>query len=340
MSNVIPMISPLAEKANRIRALGKQTVANVIEIGKLLTECRDSPHMKHGEWLPWLHHEFGWKQRTAYNFINIYEMTTKSKVANFANLNLDISALYLLAAPGNADIREEVIEEVVAATKATGQRATHQTVKQKAQAVRERRQPRADDKTKHKSKSKTRPDSKPPKADDRGRLGSVDIRMDPKVWQQLDEMAREAGTTRAGLANEILMNAASQPIDQPAALFDWDHDAVETIAKKLVDSKRHKAQRLYEALGDVLELKPIRSGETETLIALNQVIKKFVPLFERVKEQGTKHDVYYSKEELRVIVSTAQKIMDSWAIGDESIRRVRGHVVSQDNPVTKKGGAQ
>jgi hypothetical protein len=101
----------LAKHAKAIRALGKRVVGDVVEIGRRLADCRD--HCKHGEWLPWLKREFGWTEQTALNFIRVHEVATKSK--NFLDLNLPVSALYLLAAPSTP---EEARAEVIARAEA------------------------------------------------------------------------------------------------------------------------------------------------------------------------------------------------------------------------------
>jgi hypothetical protein len=89
----------LSELAEGIRALGKQTVDNIIEIGRRLTECKRI--CGHGNWLPWLEQEFGWTNKTAENFINVHKLA--SKFENFSNLDLPLSGLYLLAAPSTPE---------------------------------------------------------------------------------------------------------------------------------------------------------------------------------------------------------------------------------------------
>jgi hypothetical protein len=98
----------LAEHAAEIRKLGKQTVENVIEIGRRLAECKKL--VGHGAWLPWLEREFGWSDRTALNFMRVAEL---SKSETVSNLNLPVKALYLLAAPSTpTEARDEIIERV------------------------------------------------------------------------------------------------------------------------------------------------------------------------------------------------------------------------------------
>jgi hypothetical protein len=103
----------LAEHAAEIRRLGKQTINNVIEIGRHLTEAKDIAG--HGNFLPWLDREFGWTEMTATRFINVYEM---SKSNNLLDLDLPLSGLYLLAAPSTPEAaRQEVIERAGAGGK-------------------------------------------------------------------------------------------------------------------------------------------------------------------------------------------------------------------------------
>jgi hypothetical protein len=89
----------LAEHADAIRELHKRVAGDVIEIGRLLTECKRI--CGHGNWLPWLDREFRWTDDTALNFMRVYELSRKSR--NFRDLSLPISALYLLAAPSTPE---------------------------------------------------------------------------------------------------------------------------------------------------------------------------------------------------------------------------------------------
>jgi len=102
-------IDPIAaEHAEAIRSLGKRVVTDVIEIGRRLTECKKI--VGHGNWLPWLEHEFGWSDRQALNFTRVYELA-ETKSEKFSDLNLPVSSLYLLAAPRTPPkVRDEIID--------------------------------------------------------------------------------------------------------------------------------------------------------------------------------------------------------------------------------------
>ena len=100
----------LAEHVAEIRRLGKRAIEDVIEIGRRLRECKEI--VGHGNWLSWLDREFGWSEGTALNFMHVHELA-QSTSANFANLNLPVSTLYLLAAPSTpAAVRNGILERI------------------------------------------------------------------------------------------------------------------------------------------------------------------------------------------------------------------------------------
>src|SRR5271167_3008729 len=94
----------LQEHAAEIRRLGKCVVDDIIEIGGRLTECR---RLTDEYWPTWLKREFGWSEDTALNFMHAHEL---SKSRNFRDLNIGVSALYLLARPSTPEsARDEAI---------------------------------------------------------------------------------------------------------------------------------------------------------------------------------------------------------------------------------------
>ncbi|WP_454617534.1 DUF3102 domain-containing protein [Bradyrhizobium cenepequi] len=119
----------LIEHASVIRALGKRVVGDIVEIGRRLTDAK--ARLGHGQWLPWLEREFGWKEQTARNFMQVHAMVGKSP--KFGDLNINASALYLLARPSTADdIRDDVI-----ARAANGQSISHEEVQRMIEQARE-----------------------------------------------------------------------------------------------------------------------------------------------------------------------------------------------------------
>jgi len=82
-------------KTSEIKSLAKRMAGDVVEIGGKLAEVKD--HLGgNGRFNDWLSAELGWSERTAYNFIAVWQ---KFGAANFALENVATSALYLLAAP-------------------------------------------------------------------------------------------------------------------------------------------------------------------------------------------------------------------------------------------------
>jgi len=111
-------IDPVVTKhAEAIRCLGKRIVADVIEIGRRLTECKKV--LGHGNWGVWLDREFEWSDRQALNFMRVYELA-ESKSENFSDLHLPVSVLYLLAEPSTSpEVRKEIIEQAKRGEKLT-----------------------------------------------------------------------------------------------------------------------------------------------------------------------------------------------------------------------------
>lgn len=85
----------LDEIAERIRTRNKRMRDEIVATGRDLIAAKALAG--HGGWLPWLKREFGWQERAARNFMAVAEAVGKS--AKFADLNVPVSGLYVLAAP-------------------------------------------------------------------------------------------------------------------------------------------------------------------------------------------------------------------------------------------------
>ncbi|MEG4005572.1 DUF3102 domain-containing protein [Microcoleus sp. Pol11C1] len=95
------------QRTGEIKERLQRSAQDIWEIGQKLADVRS--HLKHGQFDVWLKAEFGWSRRTAYNFINVYEAFPER--ANFAQINIATSALYLLAAPSTSqELRDEVLQ--------------------------------------------------------------------------------------------------------------------------------------------------------------------------------------------------------------------------------------
>jgi hypothetical protein len=115
--------------ANRIRDAAKRTVEGIVLIGQWLNEAKQ--RLPHGAWLPWLKAEFGWSQPTAWRFMQVFKFAKRNpELFTVNNLEIDVKALYLLAAPKTPKpVREEAVRLAQ-----TGERITHATAKELVQS--------------------------------------------------------------------------------------------------------------------------------------------------------------------------------------------------------------
>lgn len=98
----------LQQSAEQIRMLGRRVKDDIVEIGRLLSECKG--RLPHGEWGQWLKSEFGWSERTALRFMQCHKLAKSDKLSDLKNLSIDASALYLLAAPKTPQaVRDDVV---------------------------------------------------------------------------------------------------------------------------------------------------------------------------------------------------------------------------------------
>ena len=115
-----PLDTKIAEKArsaaDRIRERLTKTLEDLIEVGSDLLAVKEA--LDHGQFGAWLRSEFGWAERTARNFMSVAERFGKS--ARVAELTIDPTAAYLLAAPSAPDeARQTAVERAEAGERVT-----------------------------------------------------------------------------------------------------------------------------------------------------------------------------------------------------------------------------
>ena len=105
--------------AERIRGRMQLAAESIIEVGRELIEQKKA--LGHGNFLPWIDAEFGMTDRTALNFMRVYEQFgSKSEMIS----NLRPTALYALAAPSTPEpVRDEAL-----GLAASGEKVTAKTV--------------------------------------------------------------------------------------------------------------------------------------------------------------------------------------------------------------------
>ena len=117
------------QRAGEIRERLRRTARDIWEVGQKLSDVRS--RLKHGQFEAWLNVEFGWSRRTAYNFINVYEAFPER--ANFTQVDIAASALYLLAAPSTPQaIRNEFMQRAC-----EGEKVTHSNLRKALQAAKQ-----------------------------------------------------------------------------------------------------------------------------------------------------------------------------------------------------------
>jgi Protein of unknown function (DUF3102) len=166
----------LAEHAEAIRGLHEQTVENIVEIGRRLSECR-SILKRDGKWQAWLKAEFGWSERAAYNYIGLYDLA-KADLQRIASSDLPLSALYLIAAPSTPESARDAVLDLAA----NGEKLTQEQVKE------------AIDEAKARKKPKKKPPKEPPRAEV-AKLVRAWVQASPEAKRQFvrerwDEIAR------------------------------------------------------------------------------------------------------------------------------------------------------
>src|SRR5215467_4392054 len=92
------------ERTERIHNVARMTAAGIVQIGQYLTEVKARMPRK---FLDWIDKEFGWTDRHARNFMMVYRAFQSE---NFSDLDIDVSALYLIAKPS---IPEPVRAQIV-----------------------------------------------------------------------------------------------------------------------------------------------------------------------------------------------------------------------------------
>jgi hypothetical protein len=128
----------LAGHVAAIRQLGKQTVENVIEIGRHLVECKGI--VGHSHFGCWIDKEFGWAERTAQRYMSVYELAGKND--KLSEIDLPVSALYLLAAPSTPDAaRDEILERAEAGEKILHAEVREKVARAKSTDTKVRKQP-------------------------------------------------------------------------------------------------------------------------------------------------------------------------------------------------------
>ena len=108
-------------RTNRIKILGRRSVADSIEIGEHLVAMKKL--LDHGEFGPWLRNEFGWSHTTATRLMNVAKL--RNEILKFAQFDCAPSLLCMIAQP---KISGEVRSDLLKLAK-SGEKLTCESVK-------------------------------------------------------------------------------------------------------------------------------------------------------------------------------------------------------------------
>jgi len=98
------------QRTIEIKSLLRRTAQDIIDIGEKLSEVKQE--LGHGQFVDWLRTEFDWSDSAARKFMQVHR---KFKSVKFTNLNIAISALYLLAADCTSEAaRAEAVQRAEA----------------------------------------------------------------------------------------------------------------------------------------------------------------------------------------------------------------------------------
>jgi hypothetical protein len=75
--------------------------------------------------------------------------------------------------------------------------------------------------------------------------------------------------------------------------------------------------------------------EIPGVVGIHTLVNELVPLFTKVMSQAKRHPAMVSQSELAMIAARGQRLLDKWASGDYTVRRVGGHVVPPKHLVSK-----
>jgi hypothetical protein len=140
--------SKVAEKLRSSAQMIRQQLQNMLEsavkIGQELLAVKEA--LVHRQFLPWLKAEFGWSERTAYNFMSVAQ---RFELATIAKLPFQPTAAYLLAAPSVTDeARQVAVEKAEAGEEITtkvGKRSEAQARKKRRRGGRRECRPTGSD---------------------------------------------------------------------------------------------------------------------------------------------------------------------------------------------------
>jgi hypothetical protein len=92
---------PLKQISAQIRKFEKNTIGNVVAIGRLLHEAHEQ--CEHGEYQAWLEREFAWSYSTCLRYEHAFSFAEKCHRDTFEKMNISLGALHVVASLSTSD---------------------------------------------------------------------------------------------------------------------------------------------------------------------------------------------------------------------------------------------
>ena len=100
----------LAQAEDEIRGYGRLVISGIVAIGKKLVEVKE--RVGHGNYEAFVRDRLGFSLSTARNFVHTHELFKSANFADLASLQIDVSAVFLLARPSTPnEVRTEALEK-------------------------------------------------------------------------------------------------------------------------------------------------------------------------------------------------------------------------------------
>ena len=98
----------LADIARQIFKLEKNTLANLIETGRLILHAKSI--CPYGEWLQWIKNNFAWSDQTARRYVKVFKMSER---VNLIGLNLSAGAAHFIVDLHASDNKDPAIKRIL-----------------------------------------------------------------------------------------------------------------------------------------------------------------------------------------------------------------------------------
>jgi CHAT domain-containing protein len=118
--------------------------------------------------------------------------------------------------------------------------------------------------------------------DSKGRLGSVDIKINSTAWQVLGILAQKKNTTRTVLVNELIENTVNPPVDPKSLSM--------TAQQKLEIAIRREAAQLEASFQ-----KRMRELDEEVRQLVLERTKSRLKMLDEMEEKARDSETYYQK---------------------------------------------